>query len=76
LGVGQKCAGAKKSGPLGSEASCDRKHWAWQNQTCHFPAWVSTVTRQGSTCVSVIGLPQKQHGPIWTSDSLVMWLPS
>jgi hypothetical protein len=70
----QKCAGAKKPGASGSDASRDRKHCAWQNQTCHFPAWVSTVIRHGSTSVRVIGAPHKQHGPIWTCGSPVMML--
>ncbi len=47
------------------------KHSAWQNQTCHLPAAVSTVTRQGSVEVAVISNAQKQHGPQVTSCKLI-----
>jgi len=43
------------------------KHSAWQNHTCHLPAAVSTVTRQGSVEVWAISNAQKQQGPHFTS---------
>jgi hypothetical protein len=59
--ISQKCAGDKSISVL--VVIRERKHEAWQNQTCHLPSAVSTVTRQGSTDVRAISSPQKQHGP-------------
>jgi hypothetical protein len=65
--VSQKWAGSNSPGASGGSASFSRKHELWHVHTCHLPAAVSTVTRQGSALVFSTSRPQKQHGPNLTS---------
>ncbi len=65
--VSQKWAGSNSPGASGGSASFSRKHELWHVHTCHLPAAVSTVTRQGSALVFSMSRPQKQHGPNLTS---------